>query len=73
MELKLSKFSSMRSNATLCLCPSEPTVWLAVYTIPHALCHQLSKQAFAEGNKKKICVKEICKVPEIQRWIFIVD
>ena len=66
MKFEFSKISSMRSKA-LCLHLSDPTAWLVAYTTPYVLHHQLSKQAVLRGNRKNICVKEICKIPEICR------
>ena len=63
-EFKFLKISSMRSKA-LCLRLSEPIAWLAAYTTPYALRHQLSRQAFVKGNGKNTCVNEICKISEI--------
>ena len=57
----------MRAKA-LYIYLSEPT---AYQTTPYGL--GLSKQTFVEGNGKNISVKEICKIPEIYRLIFIID
>ena len=50
----------------LCLSFSEPSKWVAGQIIAYALHHQQGKQAFVKENKKpNNCVKEICKILEI--------
>ena len=65
IEFKFSNFLSIRSKG-ICLRLSESTAWMGASTTLHGvLRHQRSKQAFAKGNGKNICVKEICKILEI--------